>query len=242
MKFGINKEILNLSLMKPIVTLTILTSLFFMTSCKREDSKNVAQDQIYMDYYLNYSSDDGQTSATAIFREGNSDGKKIELSYPARVKFNTEWLSWKKYSGTYEGSIGGKQLTGSFSYSDLDENTYTNNGMDVPTIDLPVGLSSISRSGDFFLPWIGDAVRTGEVVEVEITQHDKKKEDVSWTVSTTNSTYIVLNEKKLLDLDPGQAEITIRRIRTQSLPIATDAGGRMTCSYEGFTRTINITQ
>jgi hypothetical protein len=228
--------------MKRIFTLGILSTLFFMTSCKREDSKNVAQEQIYIDYTLVYSADNGQTSATALFREGNSDGKKIELSYPARVKFNSEWLSWKKVSGSYEGAIGGNHLSGTLTYDDLDENTYTNNGLNVPSIDLPAGLSSISRGGDFYLPWVGDAVRTGETIEVVITQKDKKKEDVSWTVTTTNATHIVLNEKKLLDVDLGQAEITIRRIRTQALPIATDAGGRITCTYESQTRTVNITQ
>lgn len=221
-------------------TLGMLSFMIVLVACKREDSQNIAQDRIYSDYQVSFDAGKNQTIASVTFRKDNSSGTKIELTYPAKVQFRDENMSWKNVSGNYQTSLNGNALSSYFTYTDLDKNNYENQALDVSFIDLPYGITSISKSGNFFLPWNGDVVRNGETVKVMIKSKDGGSEK-NWTVSTVNSNHITLDSYTLSQLPAGNAEIWIERIKSTGLTIVPDAGGRISSTWKSNVQIIQIT-
>lgn len=216
-----------------------LIGVLLFTACKREDSMNLDQQRIYTNYQYTYNSENNTSTMMATFRLDNSGGTKVELSYPARVEFNGEGLTWKNGSGRYQLNRSGSQIGGAFTYRDLDENVYVN---DVPHIfgaELPWGITNISQNGNFFLPWQGEALRTGETIRVTIGGGDQTTSR-SWTVHTAGSSHIILDQNGLMDLSVGSAEIQLERESSGIIQQSTLAGGRISSSYLSTKVFINI--
>ena len=187
-----------------------LIGVLFFTACKREDSMNIDQQRIYANYEYVYNSEKNTSTMMATFRVDNSGGTKIELSYPARVEFNGEGLTWRNVSGRYELSRSGSQIGGTFRYHDNDENSFANEVPPVYGAELPFGLTNISQSGNFFLPWQGAALQAGETIRVTISG-GAQTSSKSWTVHTVGSSHIILDQNRLMDLTVGTAEIQLER-------------------------------
>lgn len=209
------------------LALFLIGSLFF-SSCKREESINIDQNRIYSQYAYTYDANNSSTKISATFRLDNSSGKKLELSYPSRVSFQGESLTWKNALGYYDLNRSGELLSGDITFYDLQEKTYTNTINNISPIDLPFGITSISKNGNFFLPWVGGGLMAGETIRITIKGNQNSK---SWTVNTIGSTHVLLNESRLNDLSAGQATIQIEREKTCSLTESNLSGGRITSKY-----------
>lgn len=228
--------------MKTITTLGIVfISLLFIVSCKKEDSINLDQNRIYADYSVRYSQSANRTTAQALFRIDSRSGKKIELSYPSRVRFNGENMSWRNVLGLYEVERSGNTLNGLFEYFDIEENGLMNSATSLAPIDVPFGLNTISRNGNFFLPWTGAALASDEIVQVEISGGSQSSSR-TFSTSVIGSNYIVLSQHDLNSLTPGTAQIQIMREYATGIQNSTLAGGRITSIYEGRKVTVNITE
>ncbi len=217
-----------------------LFSVLFLTACKKEASVNIDQNRIYSEYEVVYDNESNQTTTTAIFRVDQSSGKKIELTYPSRVGFNNEALAYRKMVGQYDNVRSGNHLNGAFKYFDNDQKEYSNSGGEVSPIDIPFGLNSISRSGNFFLPWNGAALQSGETVEVTISGGSQSGSK-TFNATAVGSSYIVLDQFQLNNLVAGTATIQITRQKTAGLQSSNLSGGRITSIYKGRKVNINIT-
>lgn len=217
-----------------------LLSVLFFTACKKEASINIDQNRIYSDYNVEYNQATNQTSTVAIFRIDHASGKKIELTYPARVGFNNESLAWHNMGGTYSSSQSGNMLHGSFTYYDVDQNTFINAASNVNSIDVPYGLNSISKGGNFFLPWTGAVLQSGETVKV-IINGGSQSSSRTFNATAIGSSYIVIDQNQLNGLVVGTANIQIQREKTTSLQQSNLSGGRITSTYKGRKVNINIT-
>ena len=227
--------------MKNIHTIGIILFGFLLfTSCKREDSVNIDQDRIYANYQITYDSEKNEATMIAGFRLDNSSGTKIELTYPSRVDFNDEGLAWRNGSGHYELKQTGSNHTGAFTYTDIDGVTYVNNPSNLTFIELPFGITNISRSGNFFLPWSGQAIQPGETVTVTISG-GAQQSSKTWTINSVGSSHIILDQNKLMGLTVGNAEIQIQREFSDILQESTLSGGRITSKYKSIKAYINIT-
>lgn len=226
--------------MKRIITLGLLSLTIIFAACKRKNSGDVAQDRIHSEYTTVYDAGTNQTTAVVTFRQNDASGKKLQLTFPARVKFGTEIMSWKNASGNYKLEKSGNHLTEQYVYSDIDENVYSNNGQDAPSVALPANITSVSRSSSYYIPWQGDAIRNGETVTIHIEGKDKKGGSQEWSVSTVNSTYIHLDQARLSKLDEGPADMWIERSKGGNLVNVPDAGGTMTTTYRSQTITIQV--
>lgn len=226
--------------MKRIFTLGLLSLSIIFAACKRKNSSDIAQDRIYTEYETVYEADGNKTIAEVTFRQDNVSGKKIQLTFPARVKFRNENMSWKNAAGNYRLEVSGNHLTEEYVYSDIDENTFSNYGQDAPAVALPWNLTGVSRSIGFNVPWQGDAIRNGETITVHIEGKDKKGGSQEWSLSTENSTYIHLDQARLSKLDEGPAEMWIERSKGGNLVNVPDAGGRMTTTYRSPKITIQV--
>jgi len=213
----------------------VLIVVLFFSSCKREESLTTDQNRIYSEYNYTYDANSNKTIAEAEFRIGNSTGKKLELSYPATVRFNGEALSWRRLAGNYSLTSYAAPGNGTFKYQDTDEQVYQNEASLQKSVELPFGLTSINKKSDFFLPWNGDPVKAGETIEVTIKAGTTKR----FRANIAGSTYITLDRNSLIGLVPGQAKIEIERVQIMPVAQGTFAGGRMISTYKG--RTVNIT-
>lgn len=212
-------------------------AVLFFSACKREESVNIDQNRIYAAYAFTFDADKNKSTATATFRLDNSSGKKLELSYPARVDFNGEILSWRNALGYYEISRSGNEGAGSFNYFDLDDHTFSNEVSSLNAIEIPFGLTNISQSGNFFLPWTGAALQSGETIKVTISG-GAQSISKSWTIGTVGSTHIILNQSKLDDLVIGTAVLRIERESSKIVGQSNLSGGRLTSKY--LSRKVNV--
>lgn len=219
---------------------TGLLVLLFFTSCQREESINIDQNRIYTEYAYTYDSDQSQSIMNATFKLDNNGGKRIELSYPARIHFDGETMGWRAAFGDYQLKRTGSLTNGKFTYTDLDGNSYENGIASLRAINLPFGLNSISQGGNFFLPWDGDAVQPGETITVKINSNGEGTTK-TWTTSSVGATHIVLDEYKLKQLSTGIAKIQIIRERSESLNSAPLSGGRIELKYKSREVNIEIT-
>jgi len=222
------------------IGIAVLSILFF-TACKKEASINIDQNRIYSDYEVTYDQMSNQTTSRAVFRVDSKSGKKIELTYPARVGFNGENLDWRNLGGSYDSERSGNHLNGSFTYIDIDENSFQNAGSVTNPIDLPFGMNNISKNGNFFLPWTGEAIQPGETVTVVI-DGGSQSGSKTFTATAVGSSYISLEQYRLNQLVTGTARIQIQREKTEALQQSNLSGGRITSTYKGRRITINITE
>ncbi|MCR9174254.1 MAG: hypothetical protein NXI10_17285 [bacterium] len=223
--------------MKRTTTLGIaVMAVLFFTACKREESINIDQNRIYSNYTYEYNADNNRSTMTAVFRMDNSGGRKIELSYPARVDFNGEGLAWRGALGSYQLTTNGLMSGGRFNYHDLDDNTYTNDVSALSPTELPFGITSISRSGNFFLPWDGPALKAGETIRVRINAGTTR----TFTTTMAGATHIILNQNQLAGLTPGNGTIQLERESYANLSSSNLAGGRITSTYKSRRVFINI--
>lgn len=211
-------------------------AVLFFTACKREESVNIDQNRIYSTYEHEYNADNNRSTMTAVFRMDNSGGRKIELSYPARVDFNGDGLSWRGALGSYQVTSNGLLSGGKFNYHDLDDNTYSNDVPEMTETELPFGITSISKSGNFFLPWNGPALKAGETIRVKISAGTTR----TFTTTSAGATHIILNQNQLAGLTEGNGTIQIERESYANLISSNLSGGRITSTYKSRRVFINI--
>lgn len=214
-----------------------IIAVLFFTACKREESINIDQNRIHSDYTYEYDAGKNQSTVSATFRLDNSGGKKMELSYPARVDFNGDGLSWKSISGNYQLTIPGMLSHGEFNYFDVESTAYANGIGALVAAEVPFGLNSISRSGNFFLPWNGEPLKAGETLRVKITAGTTR----TFTLSAVGANHIILDRNSLDDLTAGNGTIYIERESYQGLEQSNLSGGRMTTTYKSRKVFVTIT-
>lgn len=212
-------------------------AVLFFTACKREDSINIDQNRIYSSYEYEFDADQNRTRVNATFRLDNSGGKKLQLSYPARVDFNGEGLAWRGAFGSYQLTTYTNSGGGSFSYTDHNNKVYTNAVSQMHATELPFGLTSISQNGNFFLPWQGAALQPGETIRVKITAGSTRE----FTTSASGATHIILNQNALQGLTPGNGTIVLEREKISGLQQSNLSGGRITSRYVSQKAYITIT-
>ena len=110
--------------MKTLFYILFSAFLLVFVSCQRESSEDVNQDKIYTEYSLVYDANTDITYARALFKFSNITGTQLELEAPAEVKFDNDILAFNQTLAYYEKQYVGVKTGGTFTYKDLDNNTY----------------------------------------------------------------------------------------------------------------------
>ena len=200
---------------------------------------NIDQNRIYSDLDYTYSASSNKSTITATFRLDNSGGDKLELSYPSRVSFNGEGLAWRNAMGNYSLNRSGNLSSGSYSFFDIDGNEFKNAVSNLNPIDIPFGMNVISKSGNFFLPLTGSPLAVGETIKVTISGGAQSGSKV-WTITSTGSAHIILDQYKLSYLAVGAANLQVEREISSSLGHSNLSGGKMNAKYLSRKISINI--
>ena len=93
----------------------LLAFVLILSACAREESVNVNQDSIFVEYRLVYDGNQDKTFARATFRFGGATGTLLELSDPATITFDGEVLTWNPLLAYYEKEYAGVVNGGLFS-------------------------------------------------------------------------------------------------------------------------------
>ena len=210
--------------------------LFF--SCAKEESENVKQDSIYSIYELFYNVDTDKTTAQATFRFGGATGTLLDLNSPAISTFEGDELLYNSVSGIHKKEYAGIIKSGTFVYTDLDANTFTNITPTMDTIVFPA-IDTISAASAFTFQWVGNPIAANETITLSIDGTQQANFEVFSNI-IAGGTELILSANKLQNLGVGTANCTLSRAYNKyTLDEATSTGGRMAIRYT-TTKTIYI--
>jgi hypothetical protein len=126
--------------------------------------------------------------------------------------------------------FAGLVSTGTFVYTDLDENVFTNSVPALVPIDFPA-IDTISSGGSFTFQWQGDAVGEDETVTLSVDGTQQENFEVFTTI-LEGETQLVLGADKLGNLGAGAASAVLTRsYYRNSVDEGTSEGGRIASSY-----------
>ncbi|MEM7038725.1 MAG: hypothetical protein AAF570_17190 [Bacteroidota bacterium] len=212
-----------------IPLLAFVAAMLLSTGCNREDSDSVDQDKIHVTYELFYNQNEDKTYARATFQFSNALGTKLELVNNAEVSFEGDVLAFKQGLAYYEKEYAGFVNTGTFTYMDLDGNTFQNT-VTINEIAYPAGLDSLARDAAYELIWQGDALAADE--DVIVTINGVLEGDVqSFSTNADGATSIILDRDKLEQLGEGEGTVWMDRRNMPEIQQGTSAGGILLGRY-----------
>ncbi|MEL6696935.1 MAG: hypothetical protein AAFP89_11865 [Bacteroidota bacterium] len=218
-----------MNIFKRILLLILPLSLIFI-SCEREPSVNVDQDTVYGEYRLVYDANEDKTYARATFRFGSATGTILELSEPAEITYDGDQMPWKPILAYYEQDFAGKVASGTFSYTDLEQNTFENAVSLASEIGLSASLTEISQGAAFTLIWEGSPIVAGEIITVTINGINEGDAQI-FIEADPGATSIVLPKDKLEELGIGTARVFIERRANAQVQQGTSRGGAIWSRY-----------
>jgi len=216
---------------KIISVIIIISGLVYLSSCQREDSIDANQDRIYTYYEMNYDANDDITTAKAIFRLGSPTSSKLKLSEGSYVTFNGQELSYNGFYAYYQNELLGSVETGTFVFTDLNGNTYTNE-VDFNEIEFPSNMPDIEKGTVYDIEWIGAAVAENEVVTFSIIgPSDADSDDYTVTASQIGAHSIQLSAAKTNSFTPGASILSLeRKFETENIN-APSVGGKIITKF-----------
>lgn len=224
-----------------ISLLSVLFSFFFLfAACESEESVNVNQDKIYTEYRLVYESNQDKSFARSTFRFGSPTGTQLELSSPASVSVEGDPLTWRPLLAYYDKSYAGVIDTKTFSYTDLDDNTFVNTVEMAKPIDFPASLTEISKSSAFAFSWDGEPLESGESVIVTVNGTNEGGLQI-FTINELGATEIILAANQLSKVATGSAKLLMERWSNQTLVQGTGEGGAVWSRYIATPIDVTIT-
>jgi hypothetical protein len=216
-------------IVKIISLCVVLCGLIVLSSCQREDSIDANQDRIYTYYELNYDANDDITTAKAIFRLGGSTSSKLKLSEGSNVTFNGQELSYNGFYAFYQNELPGKVETGTFVFTDLNNNSYTNE-VSFVEIEFPADMPDIEKGTVYDIDWIGEAVAENEVVTFTI-DGPADSDNHTVTASQIGAQSIQLTAVKTNSFTAGASILGLeRKYETETLN-APSVGGKIVTNY-----------
>jgi hypothetical protein len=211
-----------------------------LAACQSENSDDVNQDKIWAEYELFYNSNTDITYAKATFKFSNALGTNLQLTAPSTVTFNGQTLVYKSVLAYYEKEFAGLVTSGTFVWTDLNGNTFTNSIDTVRTIAFEPGFTSVTRGSSNNFSWEGPALISGEAAILSITNVGVLNTQI-FTQTGAGSTSMVLEANKLNNLSPGnQATAILDRTHSQTPAQITSAGGNLKTTYRALNKTIMV--
>lgn len=199
-------------------------------SCETQDSVDVNQDSIYGEYRLVYEAASDKTFARATFKFGGPTGTILELSDPADVTSDGGPMGWKPILVWYESESASTDSSVTFVYTDLDNNSFTNEVSLAHEIDFPAGLDTIRQNAAYTLAWEGLPLATNESVIVTINGINEGDAKI-FIQNNPATTEIILDKDKLAGIGVGEATIALERYTIQDIQEGTSEGGQLWSRY-----------
>lgn len=222
------------------LSFALVASMALFTACNREDSSSVDQSKIYLIQNLEYDGATGITTAKAQFRFSNAFGTLLQLSSPATITCEGEPMDLLNALVLYNKTYTGVKDSVSLVYTDVDANVFTNKLKMISPVDLPTGMTTISKASAYDVIFQGAPVATGESVTVYI----KENNGTDWQAfiqASVGATKVTLGTNQLQNLNTGAASIKIERLKLGEPASNPGKGGLTTIKYGSAIQQITIT-
>lgn len=220
-----------------LITLFVLSLGLF--ACDKEDSSDVNQDKIYTVYELFYNKNSDKTTAIVRLRFGGPTGTLLEATGNASVKFNGDILP---YSALYSGhakEYAGKISTGTFVYTNVDGDSFTNTTPAMDTIAFPASFTTITKSVANTLTWEGNALNSTERVEFFIGT-PVWGQDALFFAAGAGANNIVMGVNQLAGVAEGYATCYMDRVNEVAASQVTTEGGVCRSRYRALNTQVNV--
>jgi hypothetical protein len=223
---------------KVLFSLSLLFAVIF-TSCTGESAGDVNQDRIYTEYEQFYNSNTGTTTVIARFRFGNALGTILELDSTDNVKFNGDDLPYSIFWGAHVREYVGNIAPGTFVYTNLDGNVFTNTVPTFETIDFPSNFTELNRSTPYDFQWTGTAI--GQNQEVGVFVGSWAWGDDTWNfTNSVGATNMVFGINSLSNLPLGTSTVYLDRTTRKTNIQGTSRGGVIKGKFRAPNRVINV--
>lgn len=205
-----------------------------LSSCETESSDDINVSDVYQSYLLTFDKTNNNTYACAQYRDGGVMGNDIVLNSPSMVSVNGDVLTHQNFPYGlyyhYYKELPDELQEASFIFTDKFNKTYTNhaNLNLLSSIDIPSDFTSISKSNDFVLTWVGEPLAVGESVDLEIVGSEQASE---FTQSEEGATTITVSKNDLAAFQLGANSIVLQRYSADGLQVSTGKGGQIMLQY-----------
>ncbi len=222
-------------------TLQILFLCFLITGCESESSADVSQDRIYAAYGALYDEFQDLTIINVTFSLGNYNGTRLELAEGATLLFNDREVPFLTGLGYYELKLPGFVQEGTFVYTDLDGQLFTNN-LRIRTIDFTEGTpTTIDRAQSYEITWEGEPVGNGDSSVVASIIPNNLGESKFFPQTDDGATSVLLTPNFLGTIADAQGgSMVLERFDVSIAASASSAGGLVTARYRPKSITITI--
>lgn len=152
----------------------ILTFTSFLFSCRKENSEEIDQREIYTDYRIIYKEDVNRTFVRATFRHNDNIGENLILGSDALILAEGNEMKWNSSFWRYEKDFSGmRDIT--LKFKDNDGNIF-NNSLSFNKVakyeKLTLGNDSLYKDSVQFIPWNNsDSLVSGERVNLILIQN-----------------------------------------------------------------------
>ncbi|MGQ0828848.1 MAG: hypothetical protein ACT4ON_10685 [Bacteroidota bacterium] len=223
--------------LKFIISLVFIVTA--VTSCKKEESKDVSQEKIYAEYELFYDKNQDKTYASAIFKFSNVLGTQLQLTAPSEVRCNGDIIPYDPVFAYYRKEYAGQVTTGTFVFKDTDGKSYTNVISNIKTIANPA-VDTISKSSSYTYTWVGDALTANESAAITVSNTANGTQFQYFFQNTISSTNFVMGASNLNNLPTGMATCHLERTIETAASAVTSAGGKIRGKYKALNRNVYI--
>lgn len=214
-------------------------AMVILASCNREDSADVNQERIYTLYEVFYNENDDVTHAIARFRFGSRTGTLLELTGDAGVTFNGEPMPYSVLWSGHHISFAGKVNGGTFEYTNVDGEEFTNTVGAYGEIAFPDDFNELNKNQAYDLVWDGDPLGQNEHVGIFIgtwTWGD----DALFLQSADNADNIIMGVNGLSNLAVGQATVYMDRWTERNASDNPGAGGKIIGKHRAQNVSVNV--
>lgn len=223
---------IRLELNTRLMFLSLSALLFSCASNETAKSDTVSQEEIYQSYSIDYDASSNELDAHATFRFGGSHGTTLSFVSPAKVILNGKKMpeEHSSFSGTYYKINKRDELARSYTfvYTNNDNKTFENS-INISPVEVGTYDKTIRKSEPFTVSWEGSPISDNEEVTLLIEGSDHTNRSVSTEV--VGSTSITANPGLLEGLNPGPANIYLKRSKSFALEEGTHLGGRINAEY-----------
>ncbi len=220
-----------------LFSLTLLVSA--LVSCQKEDSSDVNQDKIYTVYELFYNENTDKTVAIVRLHFGSPTGTPLEATDPASITFNGEALPYNVFYTGHAKEYAGKLQTGTFVYTNVDGDIFTNTPPSMDTLAFQPDFDTIVKSQANTLTWIGNPLLSTERANLYIGTWTWGQ-DAAFFAYTQGATNIVMGTNQLAGLAEGTSTCYLDRVNEVVIDQGTSEGGVTRTRYRPLNKQVQI--
>lgn len=202
--------------------LTMLLST--LISCQKEDSSDVNQDKIYTVYELFYNQNSDKTVAIVRLHFGSPTGTLLEATDPAGVTFNGDVLPYNVFYSGHAKEYAGKIQTGTFAYTNVDGDVFTNTPPAMDTVAFQPDFDTIIKSQANTFTWVGNPLTSTERVNLYIGTWTWGQ-DAAFFAYGQGATNIVMGTNQMTGLAEGNSTCYLDRVNEVAVSQGTPEGG-----------------